>query len=924
MLKIFALIGLCSLALLCPAGVQTTQLQVNDDLTVRNLGANRSWDSALLQFYMTLGPKGAATPMGRPEISGTDGQLKLQWKTPEYRWQVTLTPQGRMIQAASELTNLTGNELWIEPEIRLENVKNEFRQFWDGFGHMSAIKQDILKRTGIKGEVEKHVGASTMPFPVSGAVGEKDVLFVGGVPFDPVSYTAGSWDPAKNALTYSIRLVVAPKQTVSFRHVLGRAGSDYGAQEAVVQQYYEAYPECWAVIMGQDNPYVWGAHGQYISWWKVPDPEVSRRLDVTLEWTYCPYKRSGDMLGREEYWDYKAHSPFRSNKAEIGKTIDMGTIGREEYNQRRKEIFHRYGRRYGLMFYNTVAGTWCELDLARSKYPDAITHDKDVMYILNVWSTHHDREIRVFPMGTSFGEVFESDMKELVKELDLPGFALDCAYGGAFYRGPAVEKDLPGRAWDDQGKFIDQNVAINREVDFIHNMVKDPKRRLTAFINGYLKGDYVMVETPLLNTGKMKRWMPLLRWYIGPRPGCSHGHGFLLNEVIPDWRNWTPEDLREQMVKLSDFVILNQFKYGIGSSYLTQYGNPQELYALTEAHELMRAGWQAEIPMVLEDGMRVPYRARYGRGVNTYFYLANSGADDVKGNVRFDNSALDGNGLTMLFVRKMRDKAEASNLLSGNFTQLAAELPSRVPVVYEAVAGIRKPAEDFSCEVRADKQLNEQRYRIQFNNRQAFSTPVTARDIRGFELARMTLNGANVAPGATVEIKPGSVLEITYRSTVFRNPAADILAFPFTDAGKQISFNVQANTDDGYELARRFNDYFDFCRKNKVIDAKSKPVELKKIANPTPAAGTVTLMIGEMTGSGPDGVSVSPEGGIIIKAADAESADRMITALFKVMDQRYEYVFPFSYVMGLKPEMIQHFQMWNKAFPYKKYFEVKQ
>lgn len=626
------------------------------------------------------------------------------------------------------------------------------------------------------------------------------------------------------------------------------------------------------------------------------------------------------MLGREEFWDYKSHSPFRKTKPEGGIPINMAKINREDYLRHRQEFFRRDGRRYGLMFYNTVSGTWCEINLAKKHYPDAITHDKDVSYILNSWSTHHDQEIRVFPWQTSFGKVFESDMIALAKELDLPGFALDCAYGGAYYRGPAVEKPLPGRAWDDQGKFIDQNVAINHQVDFIHNIIKEQNSRpLSVFINGYLKGDYVMVEAPFMNTGKYKRWMPLLRWYIGPRPGVSHGHGYMLKESVPNWHSLAAEELQETIGKLSDFVIMNQFKYGISTTFPTQYGCPQQLYIQPEQHELMRAGWQAEIPIVLEEGMRVPYLARYGRGVNTYFFLGNSGGNVVKGKASFDNQAVSDDGLSIFYALKMRDHSKTNNLMDGGFTQVETSLPSRIPVIYEAVAAIRKPAENFSCEVSVEKQLNEQRYQLRFKNQQTFASPIFVRDIRNFKLVTLTLNGQDVKAGVDITIKPNSVLEFAYLSQIFSNSAEEILAFPFTDAKNRTSFTVQMNTESGHELAQRFNEYFDFCRSKELIAADSSQVMIEKVDKPVPAAGVVTLLIGEDS----EKISVTPNKGLVITAHNAESANLMITELLKVMDLRYEYVFPFRMVSGLNWEMIRHFQMMNKAFPYQKYFEAQ-
>ena len=275
MVKFFSMVILGLLTLTCSAAIQTSQLQLDKDLMVRNLGKTISWQQGLLQFQMRIGSKGVFTNMGRPQMTEVDGNMQLLWTTPEYRWQVMLSPRGKMIEAISTLTSLSTKELWLEPEMRVVIKKDEtFSRFWGGFGHSTEVGKEPLYRTGIKGEdVEKSIGASTMPFPVSSVFGAKDSLFVGGVPFDPVSYTVSSWSPSSKSLTYSLRVVVSPQQTITFRQTLGRASATYGAQEAIVQQYYEAYPECWAVVMGQDNPYVWGAFAQYSNWWNKPDPE---------------------------------------------------------------------------------------------------------------------------------------------------------------------------------------------------------------------------------------------------------------------------------------------------------------------------------------------------------------------------------------------------------------------------------------------------------------------------------------------------------------------------------------------------------------------------------------------------------------------------------------------------------------------------
>ncbi len=889
------------------------------------------WSSAQLETVITTGPSGKAQIMKAPQVTDGKHSVSLLYRTPEFNWKITFSPRGKMILAESELTNLTDRELCLEPELRLKPDRSEIlATFWNGFGNTEKTAGKLLERRGIKGVVEKHVGASTMPFPVSAAGGKSSSLFTGSVPFDPVSYTAGSLDPAKKQLTYSLRLVAAPRETIRFRQTIGCADTAYGFPEAIIQQYYDAFPECWAIVMGQENPYVWGFHGGYENWWKMPEAENSRRLGITLEWTYCPFRRAGDIWMREELWDYTPKNPFRADKAEFGKKLDMGKINRAEYIQWRQDNFRKMARTFGLMFYNTVAGTWCEYNLAQQKYPDAITHDKSVMYILNNWSTHHDQEIRVFPMGTSFAKVFEEDMVLLAKDLDLPGFALDCAYGGAYYRGPAVEKPLPGRAWDEEGKFIDQSVAINHEVDFIHGINSEPDRKLTAFINGYLKGDYVMVESPFFNLGKFNRWMPLLRWYIGPRPGGVHGHGYMFKEVVPDWRDKSPADFKEIMSKLSDYVIMNQFKYGLTETHLTQRGNPQQLYVFPELIELMRAGWQAEIPMILEDGMRVPYRTRYGKGVGTFFFLGNSGGTDVSGKVRFDNAALADEPMTFLFNRKMRDGAAALNRIEKNFSEVDVVLPSRVPVIYEAVAGLRGTGENQTWKVTSEKALNLQRYQLEYVSGGKFVSEIVLRPIRGFRVDKVTLDGKTVEVRgdrtAALQFAPGAKVGIVYASTVFHLPAESIVNFPFTNAKKEVAFTLRVPRDGAEKvLAERFQTYFDFCRRNKVIAQNSPLAKVETVDSLNPSAGTVTLLIGKdrLPGSAaiPDGVSMSRDGGLIVKASDPAQAGRILDGLFGVMDRRYEYLYPFQYVMGLSGEMLNHFGMFGKTLPYRKYFE---
>jgi hypothetical protein len=599
----------------------------------------------------------------------------------------------------------------------------------------------------------------------------------------------------------------------------------------------------------------------------------------------------------------------------VRKRIDFTKISRDEYLAYRKKVFREYAQEYGLMFYLTVAGTWCEIQLAKKYYPDAILEDKDVKCFLQSWSTARDHEVRVFPMGTSFAKVLHEDIKYLIKELDLPGFAFDCSYGGAYYRGPAVKKDLPGRAWDDKGVFIDQSVAINNLVDYIHGIKKENK--LFIFANGYLKGDYMMMEKPFLGVGTYKRWFPLLRYYIGPRPTTAHGHGYLFKETIPNWREKNTDDFKEIMPKLADYVIFNCFKYGsFSSSYTINYGVPQTLYILPELIELIRTGWQAEIPLEMNDSSRIVYKARYGKGINSYFFLGNPYPQDCELDVKVDCSYL-GNE-NNLIVRKMRKSAETQYAVDGRKLNLNVKLKSRVPYLYEMVCGISPVDFSYKCEAKSRKDINQQIYSIKFETEKAFKAKLSFRNIRDFKLDTVNVNGQNVNlqnNTALIEVTKGTVVNISYKSEYFQLTEKQLLTFPFVDSSKKVNFKVivpEKASSEELEAAEMLKNYFVFCAENSVISKQSPAVDIIK-SDKIPDDGNWVIVANK------DKDCVKIEGkNLYIQGNDLKALTK---ASEYVMDNRFRYLFPFRGSMGLYDYQLKHFKMYGKTLPYSEYFE---
>ena len=171
--------------------------------------------------------------------------------------------------------------------------------------------------------------------------------------------------------------------------------------------------------------------------------------------------------------------------------------------------------------------------------------------------------------------------------------------------------------------------------------------------------------------------------------------------------------------------------------------------------ECIRTGWQATVPMVTRPAdLRVPFKSRYGRGVQTIFYAGNSAPVSVKGELLFDNAALDGKSRTYLYLRHSRENSATLNRIEKNFTAVSATIPSRTPELFRAVAGIDAP-EKLLVDVSAVRQLHKRTITLTFKGT-GFTSAVEVRKLRGFKNAEITLDGKKVRENQKLAFKDGS------------------------------------------------------------------------------------------------------------------------------------------------------------------------
>jgi hypothetical protein len=868
------------------------------------------------------------------------GIFVKNFSSKDFDWEITLCPKNNLFEIKSEINNKSNKELWLEPKVivRVADLKY-FSSCWLGKAATDEIPKNgqTLSRCGVKYPELKSMAAGQMPFPVTALANNRTALFAGGLPFAYVSYFASriKADADRSGeLEFSIRVVCAPKEKVRNTFVIGCANTKFGIMNGIVQEYYDNLPGLFQPPTGKNNPYIWGAHGHYLSWYCKPGYEVFRRLYSTLDWAYCPYKRSGDILCRPELWNYKLANKDKKNLPILGgKRLKWASIPRKDFLELRRKSFLKYGKKFGWMFYCSLVGTWCEERLARAKYPDAIVKDKEVKNIWSSWSTARDREVRTFPYGTSMQKVFEKDLKTLVAQLDLPGFAFDCNKGCAYYRGPGVKNNIPGRAWDDKSVFIDQSVSMIYFADYVHNIIKtnNPAKKLAVFSNGYLKGDYFMKETSPMGR-HFKKFEPLEKYYKGQRPGCFHGRGYQVTRLIPNWRQKPKKYIEDIILKLADLTIFSEFEYGLTASWETMRGSAQMQYAMPEVLELMRIGWQAVVPVEFDIKDKIIHKARYGRGVNTCVFLANPYPQNYDALLRINNQFL-GAG-KYVFVRKMRDCAKSVNIITNNDTTMKLQLLSRVPIILEAVCGFSSVPDRLTAKTESIKDIDKIKYNIRLDNNNAFKSSICFRTVNGFRLKKVFIdgqgvefkNGGDMYKISDMQLKTNSSISLEYVSDCFNNSASKLLNFPFTDKENNIKFHiaVPANANKKtLELAEYFVKYFEFCRKYKLVNPKTPALKIRHYKtmkhNCLALVPNVDCPIDMDV---PDGVTVK-NNVIYLKSVNAETLKGYLKRTLRILDKKFVWFYPMRPWTGLPTNFVKHFKLMNKVFPYKKYFESK-
>ncbi|NOY82198.1 MAG: hypothetical protein GXP31_14465 [Kiritimatiellaeota bacterium] len=709
-------------------------------------------------------------------------------------------------------------------------------------------------------------------------------------PLELPSWLQHAYRPGPPAtLTTTTRIVLASGEERSVRFVTVGARGDWGKYE-IMQAYFDAYPKCFLPFPGVDER-VWLGGAEYRAFpvreWS---PEICRRLGAGWEWCYAPFRRTGDIVGRPEFWDYTPVRPFSKRRA----------LPIDAFHAWRKKAFRDGDRKCNVMMaFYVPAQIWCEERLAHQRYADALTLDPDSRIRFDTpWVTGNDNEVRVFPFRTSWGRQSRKDMGEVAHRLNLRGFAFDTADGVARYRGPALA-NLPNKylAWDKDGVFCNESVAVAKLMDFVHTLRTSDGKPLavignigTGVYTSDIHCDAAMFEG---EPWKLFRTYPdRLRWKLG-RKAAVWWEGYGIERFIRDGNDPTQKQIAAIMRGLADFTLLQSLRLGyIPPPNYTQ-GVARLARWLPRIIDCIRRGWQP-VP-----GVRVPeplWAARYGVGLDTVLVVAHETGQPVKADLRIENSRFGVDGRLMVADARGRPLRNAFPS-DTNTTMISANVPVRTPRLFEAVAELlpadRGPFPLKQGEVAVTQGVARRLVRILMQPRRAGREVVLRLGRpRGMHLVAATLDGRTLGVDAearfSFRLTAPAALVAEFASDTFQGTDAALFDFPFVRDGKP-ACTIFVPEKVGPRVRRsafRIQEYWRYWYGRALKPGHDVRIPIRT-GDPTPAGDAAAVVL-RLDAAMPTSGAVAIQGNrLLVRAPNELMLERTVSHLLAALDHRF-------------------------------------
>lgn len=812
-------------------------------------------------------------------------------------------------------------ELKLEWALVQQFDQQRYKQYWDG-------TSDVRGLSEIEGNYEQSNIRRMAPW--TAVFADKEGIGIGLDPLELKSFVASRLveSNGKRALEFATRVVVNPGETGKVRFFRTHFPVNFGGMQELTQRVHDSFPEAF-------NPYpksaqvYYGTSAQYMMSRVRPESipgsspiEHMRRVFATWDWSYAPFKRTGDHWGEEELWDYEPNMPFKDVQATIVQnSFHFDQVTREEFLNMREEHFNRWGQLHGLMFYS-AGGVWVEKNLALEKFSDALIEDPAYRYDKIQWVTTWDREVKVFPWYTSYEPFLKENFKKIVENYDTSGVALDVARGGPKYRGPIANEPVEGRAWDEHGNYIDQGIGVARFIDYLHTLPVryDPEKVLAVIGNPEVGGqtytvttryDSGMYEGPPYHPRRQA--IPLARYVLGKKPLTWWAGWMYHRYAVPNWEMYDGAHFEKTMSGLVDYVIFSSFEWaGIPSAnYL--WGIPKLKRLMPDILQCVRDGWQAVFPVRFNrEGWEHLHVARYGNDVGTTLFWGNPYNESSPMEVAVDGGYL-GENRTYLLVDWLTGK-ELEQRSRGVQTGVHFELLAREPVLHKVALAIDAQEGDLRFVTSAERNFETIERHIAFKEKLAVSTTGYIPQIPNYDLQEIVVDGKKlqIEEGSIVKLPEGTKeIQVRYHRQYLRSSLADILeANHFEASGKPlINISVEGVDERNQELLEiRLNQYFAYFQ-NVAFKGKG-PYRYKG-----PTATQSELIQVRVSKDEAPGIYRLSDHSTRIQAESVEQAGQVLDTFLAALDTKYPYLHPMFGTWGTHHGVLVHYGYLNGYLP---------
>lgn len=838
-------------------------------------------------------------PVARLPLKGdrgtyqADNGLYIHW---------SITPVGQLNLIEVNYENRGKERLLLEWALQYPFVSEEFDEYWDG----SSAVQEVAS---LKGEHSQSNIRRMAPWTGVFSRDEGCGVGLGLHPHELKSYIRSKLmhdpDIGDATLEFATRTVVDPGEEGKICFFQAEFPVRFGGIRELIQIVHDAFPEAFHPHKNS-APVYYGSSAQYMMSRVRPENipaaapiEHMRRVHGTWDWSYAPFKRTGDHWGEEDLWEYEPNIPFKDVPATIVQSqFHFNEVTRDQFMRMREEHFNRWGKLHGILFYSP-GGVWVEKQLAQERFSDALIVDPNFRYDLERWVTTWDREVKVFPWYTSYEPFLRSNFEKIVENYDTSGVALDVARGGPKYRGLIVEKPVEGRAWDEKGLYIDQGIGVARFVDFLHTLpLRYDKRYVLAVVGNPEVGGQTYTVTTRYDAGMYegppyhpsRAAIPLARYLLGQKP-LSWWAGWMYHRyAVPNWKTHDREHFEKTMQGLVDYVIFSSFEWAGIPPVSYQWGIPKMKRMMPEILQCVRDGWQAVFPVSYDrGGLEHLHTARYGRGEGTTLFWGNPYDEDYPMIATVDNDYL--GDRDYVFVDWLGN-APLSQSVGDGETRFEFNLLSREPILQKSLLSFERglPALDLVATV--ERSFGSVVVKVEFENPLKADREVQIAALPHYHLSAVETNqGAvslkenNSGYVATIPVGTGAIT-LVYDRDYLLSPVEELLKANYFAADGKPMVNIVI--DGGDETIRkdaqiRLDQYFAYY--SKVAFKGNGPYRYRG-----PAATEVENIILKIGEDQPDGIKRIGEHTTLLKAKDGDGVTAVLDTFLALLDEKYPYL----------------------------------